>query len=285
MDQTPKRPDRPSVEVDRTVGGAVNQRRFDEPKRSQTLTGMPAVKPGSGEYSPTLPVPAPRPTIRRDTPPAVLEAIRRGDGTQRVPPEATAAPNERQGAENDDAPQSLPEAQTALLRDELAKSRQRIAELERDARAAAEAKVATFPPSVQPQRKPSPPPDSGAKRDQAIGAAVRTLAVRVAAKLGWTPLLVALGVGGGVTAIAKPAADPAKTDAVLANTEAIKRELELTRRQLNGLLDREAARDAYLACLAEQQAEYFAQLTPAADKMGAAAPLKPFVDRCKNRKP
>lgn len=274
--RTPDQPEREAVHHPGVDG--VDQA---PPRKSSTLTGLPAAPGLPVELAPTRP--APRNPLRHQTwriptPPSAMAQARRSE-----PPPTDGA------SQAADAATGQPDA-TAR---ELAEARHRIAQYERDERARAEASLQTYPPAIS-EKSPDPrgilpdgrhtsaagktdsaAPDS--KLDRALGQTIRLLFARY----GW-PLLAAAGIGG---AVLKPAADPAKTEATLAKTEQIMRELTLTRQQLNGLLDREAARDVYLQCLAEQQAEYFAQLSPAPDKMGAAAPLKPFIDRCKSRKP
>lgn len=222
----------------------------------------------SGEYAPTLPVPNPlqRLTVRRPTPPSTVAKARRSD-----PPTTTAGP------ESAYAPQSLPEAQTALLRDELAKSRARVAELERDKRAADEVKVASFPPPVSPAPKPATAPPAEPATDAVISWLVKRA---IDNRKAIYALVAALGIGGGGAALksatAKPASDP---NPVLAAR------VTLIETLLKKSLDREAVKDAYIECLAEQQTEYFAQLLPAADRAGSAKLPAPWVDRCRNRKP
>ncbi len=152
--------ERPSIEVDRTVGGATEQRRFDLPKRAATLTGMPApAAPGSkpppaprlpGDLAPTLPAPNPlqHKTIRRPTPPSVVASMRR-----------TPVPPSEDTPSEETPPQSLQEGQEAALRKALADEREKtrsaeadLAELKRQARVQAEAAspASNFPPPVTP---------------------------------------------------------------------------------------------------------------------------------------
>jgi hypothetical protein len=98
-------------------------------------------------------------------------------------------------------------------------------------------------------------------------------------------LIAAFSIAGGAGAI-KVATDDKPAEGILrAELDAQKVKTELIRKQLDGSLNREAAWQDYTTCLAEQQAEGFAQLLPAPDKMGSATQPKPFVDRCKTRKP
>lgn len=220
------------------------------------------------------PPPLPTPSVATrgaPTPAAGTVAV----GAQQGPPSSTLPP----------LSEDSKDAQIVALRARAEAAESAKAEFERRERVAAETQSpATFPPKIE-QRRPSPPAGTRVETastppDAAIGKSVRYLLGRL-----WPFFLAAAGIGGGVTAVAKPSVDPAKADATLANTEALRRDLGLMRTQLNGALDREAASSAYVQCLAEQQAEYFAQLSPAPDKMGSAAPLKPFVDRCRNRRP
>lgn len=316
----PDKPRRPgsSPEFPRTITGAEQPERHAVrhhpgvdgapqplPVRSPTLTGMPApAAPGSVpppapavplEYAPTKRPPLPwGRTMRAPTPPELLAASRR-----EPPPLPHHGPkmtsNERQGVRVQTPvsgpPVSLPPpshnpelAMAEALRRRAEAAEARAQEAERQLRVQAEVRSpATFPPSVRHQ---TPVPSSApTKTDAAIGKAIRTLAVRLATKLGWSPVLVALGLGSGATAVLKPSADPAKTDATLANTEAIKREQALQRTQLNGVLDREAVRDAFALCLYEQQDEYFSQLMPSQEKLVNPQPLRAWINRCKSRKP
>ena len=163
---------------------------------------------------------------------------------------------------------------------ELTEARARIAQLERDARAAAEAKVESYPPQVEDRtRTPTPSPSSGpeAKVDRAVGHGVRLLLARY----GW-PALAALGIGG---AALRPAADPAKQDATLTNVEAMRADVALIREQLAGVLRREAGRDAYTRCLEETLDDVGSQLLPAQDRAGSAQPIRAYVSRCQRLRP
>lgn len=294
----PPRPgSRPSIELEAVVGVARDQQRADQPKaeqvqRRQTLDGVAPPSPGSvappprlpGELAPTQRAPNPlqRLTVRRPTPPSSAALARRSD----PPTGIRVQPDEARSSSRPGGPTSVDRAQVEVLLKERAEQAKRIAELERDARAREEVRspAATFPPPVTPapDKAPSSAPS---KTDAAIGKAVRTLAVKLATRLGWTPLLVALGVGGAGAYVAKPAAEPARLDAALARIEALERQDKLRGTQLNGALDREAIVNEFVKCLGEQQAEGFSQLLPAADKQGSAALPKPFVDKCRNRKP
>jgi hypothetical protein len=158
-----------------------------------------------------------------------------------------------------------------------------LAELRRRERVRVEADspAAQFPPQVTE----SQPPSSITKTDAVIGKVVRSVAIKLAARFGWTPLLVALGVGGTVAVVAKPSAQPEKLEAALSRIEALERQDKLRGTQVNGSLDREAIVSEFLKCLYEQQVEGFGQLLPAQDKMGSAALPKPFVDKCRARRP
>lgn len=178
-------------------------------------------------------------------------------------------------------PPSLKDNQEALLRDELAKERAKVAQLERDARAVAEAKQVAFPPKVEPQRSVSPAPTSAsepdAKVDRAIGHTVRLLLAR----FGW-PALAALGIGGVAL---KPTADPAKADATLAVVQAVDRKVDAINGKVNGILDREITDADFVDCLYDQQREYFEQLLPSQERLVTGELRRTWVDRCRNRKP
>jgi hypothetical protein len=260
----PSRPDadRPSIEVDRTVGGATEQRRFDLPKRSATLTGLQAPMPLRPE-----PNPLEKKTWRLPAPPSALAHARRTP----IPPSDGPPAGETAAA----GQLAAVLAERDRLQDELAKA-------QRDARAGAEAQLQTYPPKVTPQRSPSPIPSSTpAKVDQALGMTVRHLLARAAPFL-----LAAAGIGGGVTAVAKPSADPAKTDAVLASQEAMRADVALIREQMAGVLKREAARDQYTLCLEEVLDDMGEQVLPAQDRLGSAAPLRAYIkQRCRRLRP
>jgi len=240
------------------------------------LTAIPHPPALPSEHAPTVPAPRARfqETLRQPTPPSTMAAARR-----------TPVPSPDEATPDQDAPVSLPEAQEAILRQALAEERAKVARLERDARAAAEAKVETFPPKIE-QRHPSPVPSSApSKVDAAIGKAVRTTATRLAERYGLMPLLLVFGLGGSVVAIAKPTADPAKTDAVLASQEAMRADVALLREQVAGMLKREAGRDQYTKCLEESLDEIGEQLLPAQDRLGSASPLRAYVKRCQRLRP
>lgn len=198
-----------------------------------------------------------------------------------VPPPLPDRSRTPQSGGIDAQPPSLKDSQEALLRDELAKERSKVAQLERDARAAAEAKQVAYPPKVS-ERSPSPPAGTriSTPPDAAIGKSVRYLLGKL-----WPFFVAAAGIGGGVTAVAKPSADPVKQDATLANTEALRADVALIREQLTGVIKREASRDAYTKCLEESIDDVGEQVLPAQDRLGSAAPLRAYVKRCQRLRP
>lgn len=134
-----------------------------------------------------------------------------------------------------------------------------------------------FPPPVSeaPKKTASEP---AAKLDKAIGSTVRLAFEHYSWKL-----LAVCGIGA---AILKPAADPKKTEATLANTEAIKAQLDV-------VTERQAKSDrwivgatAYMLCLEENQDDNFSQVLPDPNKQGAAQPLRAYVkQRCQRLRP
>jgi hypothetical protein len=176
------------------------------------------------------------------------------------------------------------EAQVAALLAEREKLQKELAAAQALAKGVQEAKQQTYPPQVI-QAPEKPPLSESSKHDAAVGKVVRTLAVKLAAKMGWTPLLVALGVGGGAVAVGRPAGDPVKTEAQAVEVAALKRDHALVVEQLTGVLKREASRDAYIRCLDETLADMGSQLLPAQDRLGSAAKLRAYVDRCARLRP
>lgn len=143
----PSRPDLQAAEVDRTVGGAEHQRRFDAPKRNTltdlpaarppapkpTLSGLPAPPPLPIEHAPTVKVPARSPLKeiwRVPTPPSAVAQARRSD----PPTSAELAPVESPHSER-------AASREAILEGEVTKLRAEKAELKRQARIAAESKA------------------------------------------------------------------------------------------------------------------------------------------------
>jgi len=135
----PSRPDLQAAVVDKLVGRATDL--VGATTRKQTFTGLGAM---------VLPA---APLERADTvlaPPATSATL----------PAAPETSNQVAGDES--APGSLPGDQTALLRDELAKTRADLAQARRDARAAAEAKLETYPPQIVESVRPPPAPPAPA---------------------------------------------------------------------------------------------------------------------------
>lgn len=246
------------------------------PHRRGTLPGgiaaLPVPPPLPGELAPTIKAPA-RPLLKQTwrvpTPPSTVAMARRSD---RPPtPESSVSPGPSSGRAGD---------RETILEAELAKSRAEVARLERDARAAAEARQVTYPPKVE-QRSQTPVPSSApTKSDAALGAGVRHLLGKFAPFL-----LAAAGIGGGVTAVAKPSADPEKADATLASVEELGRKLDRVDTKVNGLLDREPQLTEFVECLYEQQADYFEQLLPSQQRLVTGSLQRTWVDRCRNRRP
>ena len=167
-------------EKDRTFGGADKQRRFDEPKRSGTLTGMPAARvPGPPplplEHAPTRRAPSPwGATVMRPAPPSTTGKARRSDA-----PPASASTDPA------DASSGQPDASTELRR-QLAEAQAQIDRLRQPA----------FPPPVSERpRLPAPPaapaPGSVAPTGWSDPRLIKAVIALLAAL---TPLATAMGI-------------------------------------------------------------------------------------------
>jgi hypothetical protein len=226
----------------------------------------------TGETQPTLPAPKRHPlkeTWRVPTPPSAAAVMRRSEPPTARDSSDQLGPSSGRAGDRE-----------AILERELTKTRAEVAELERRERVRLESQgPGPYQPPVE--RKPSPVPSSApSKTDAAIGLTVRTLLGKAAPFL-----LAAAGIGGGVTAVARPSADPAKTDAVLASQEAMRADVSLLREQVAGMLKREAARDQYTRCLEESLDEIGEQLLPAQDRLTNASPLRAYAKRCQRLRP
>lgn len=293
----PRQPSRPDLqaaaEKDRTVAGADRQRRFDEPKRTTltdlpaahpadrkpTFTGLPAPPPLPLEHAVTKPAPPALPfrkTMRVDSPAGLLAAARRSD-----PPAASDPPPVSGRVPADETvPSARQRDREALLLQALNDERAKTARLERDARAAGEARIQSFPPKVE-QRSVTPVPSSAPNKvDEATGKLVRHLLRRF-----WPLLLGAAGLGAGGAGALKPAADPVKTDAMAANLEAMRADVSVMRDQLTSVLKWQSAQGPYTKCLEEALDEIGSQVLPAQDRAGAAQPLRAYVSRCQRLRP
>ncbi len=236
------------------------------------MPGIPSVPLAPGlppELAATKPVP--RNPLRAETwripsPPSAVALARRSDPPE---PEPLPPPSQNPAAASQEALRRRAEGAEAEL-----------AELRRRERVRAEtASPNTFPPRVAERGDVQPPKSS--PPDAALGRSLRYLAGRL-----WPLFLAAAGVGGGVTAVAKPTVDPAKADAVLASQQAMQADVALLREQVAGMLKREAARDQYTTCLEEALEDMGSQLLPAQDRQGAAAPLRAWIrSRCQRLRP
>ena len=163
--------DRASIEVDRTVGGATEQRRFDLPKRGGTLTGLPApAAPGSRpppapalplEYAPTKRPPLPwGKTVRAPSPPPLVAASRRTDPPAAAETTATESAPQAPPDSSLPPPSLSPDAASLeALRRRAESAEARRDELERRERIRAEAaSPASWPPRVAPSPVPQPEP-------------------------------------------------------------------------------------------------------------------------------
>jgi hypothetical protein len=252
---TPPRPpprpgNLPAAEVDRTVGGATGQRRFDAPKK--TLPGIPAPQL-SGEHSPTIPAARyTAPTMRVQTPQGVqVVTIRDSDKT---PPSA-----------------AMPPVSETPEQDALRILRARVRELEAKDR---QARSASPPPLTVPVPRSTPVLD-----DAAVGKLVKSITSSVMKKLGLPAALAAcLGLGGAGYKVAtdKPA-PPALTAAQLDER------LDKLRTGRGGLNDIVRATNENLElgkCLRRKVNEIGGALLPAPDRMGPARKPQPYEDDC-----
>lgn len=259
----PRQPSRPDGERISVVDQApepevLAQRRFDRPQpRKATMPGLAPVRlPGAPQL------------------PTELAKTERAPSTTAATVRATPATGIRIPA--DETPPSVPPGPSA----ELLEARAELAEYKRRERVQVESRGPG--PYQPPLRSQSPVPSSApSKADAALGMTVRHLLAKALPFL-----LAAAGIGGGVTAIAKPSADPAKTDATLANVEAMRADLAVIREQLTGVIKREAARDQYTQCLESALDEVGEQLLPAQDRLANASPLRAYVkQRCARLRP
>lgn len=242
-------------------------------KRTATMPNMAALKAPplfSEPEAPKPPNPLQHKTVRAPSPPPLVAASRRTP----VPPRDESASDESASAGQLAA---LLAERNALLAEK--------AELERQARVAAESR-APGPYQKPIERSQSPVPSSApSKTDAVIGKVVRTGATKLAERYGLMPLLVAVGLGGGVVAVAKPTAEPGKVTALEARVGTLEQQAMASAALQSKAIQREALRDAYFQCLLEEVSEAMAQLLPAQDRVGNAAPMKPWVERCSRLKP
>lgn len=252
---TPPRPpprpgSHPTIEVDRTVGGATGQRRFDAPKK--TLPGIPAPQL-SGEHSPTIPARAyTAPTMRVQTPQGVqVVTIRDSDKT---PPSATMA----------SISETPEQAANRLLR-------ARVRELEardRQHRSASPAPVSLPAPSAAPVLD-----------NETIGKLVKASVSALVKKVGLPAAFIAmLGIGGAGYKVAtdKPA-PPALTAAELDDR------LDKLKTRKGGLDDLARATNEGLQlskCLRRKVNQIGGALLPDPNKMGTALKPQPYEDDC-----
>lgn len=270
-DQRPKAPSRPDltgiVTPDQPERRAVRHPGVDgvdqPPPRRGTLTGMPApAAMGSRppplpprlptELAPTIKAPA-RPTLKQTwrlpTPPSALARARRTDPP--VGDESSASA---------DAPESTPGASA-----ELVAAHARIAQLERDARAAADTRIVSYPPPVQ--RTQTPVPNSTAPK----ASDWEKLRFKVA-----TAIVAALVIVIAALSYWAVAAIDAKTAAIKEAQEA---------------KSKADSRDAQWRqwasvvtwiqdCRNGQQLDVNEMLLPAPDKMGSARKPEPWIVKC-----
>ncbi len=264
-DPTPKKPIGRLVLDQTPEEQVVKQRRFDEPRRRQTLTDLHGLK------TPGLPLELGQTVRAPSTTSATLPA--RPDPTGIRIPSDEAAPQPSLAP-----PSATPDAAAlAASRADAERLRIKVAELERNARATAEVRspVGTFPPPVQRSPIPAPVVSVPPKIDQAIGKSLRYVFSKAAPYL-----LAAAGIGGGITAVAKPTPTLEKVDATAVRVTEIERSKDEDRRRILAVEDysRELAR--VNRCLRKQQAHVNESVTPAPDHFGAARRQEPFIDVC-----
>ncbi len=271
LDQQPERPDVRHSGVDGTPLAPL--------KRTATMPNMAALKapPLFEQADPPLPVPPALPAEHARTVPAAAHVA----PTQPARTPATGTVAVRPVVEIENPSSGRQGDREAILLEELAKARGELAKRDRDDRAAAEAKLQTYPPKVAQPRSVSPVPSSAPSRtDAAIGKVVRTNAARLAERFGLMPLLVVFGLGGGAAAVVRPAASPEKLDALMVRVTELETRAsnEAERRARAEDYARELAR--VTRCLRKQQAGVNASILPAPDHFGAAKKQQPWDDVC-----
>lgn len=287
--------DRPSLELDAVVGAAKGYAASQDHVRPElarkgTLTGLQAVRPTAPKATlsglpapPPLPLehavtrPAPpqlpfRKTMRVDSPPGLLAAARRSD-----PPAASNPPPTSVRVPADETVPSERQAdREALLLQALAAERTKSAKLERDARAAAEARVQSFPPPVQPQRSQSPVPSSERESKPPSRGDWAKLRFKIA-----TAIVAALVVVIGALAYWGVAAINAKAEAIKAAQEAKQKadgREEQWRSWASVVIWIEDCRDGRDVRSGEM-------LLPDLNKQGSARKLEPWQNPCSPKLP
>jgi hypothetical protein len=244
--------------------------RAEPPKRTVTLPGIPTVElPKPPELAPTMPAPEkppPRKTWRLPTPPSALALARRSD----PPADAEPPPTSIRVPPDEPAPSGRAGDREAILDGELAKTRSRVAELERDLRAATEAKQVTYPPKVVAQRSVSPVPRSTPSMPPSSGDWAKLRFKVATAIVGALVLVIAALAYWGVAAI------NAKTEAIKAAQEAKAKadSRDAQWRQWASVVT------WIQDCRNGQQLDVNEMLLPAPDKMGSARKPEPWIVKC-----
>ncbi len=246
--------------------GAIREPRAIVPQRRQTFPGIPGLPI---EYASTMRAPS----LTAPTLPAKADPTGIRIPSDEAAPQPSLAP-----------PSATPDAAALVAsRADAERLRTKVAELERNARAVADTKTVSFPPPVMP----SPAPAVATSREPETEAVIAWLVKRgVANRKAIMAIIAVLGIGGGGAAIKAAADTPGPSqEALRLSLETEQRAHGVTKAQVKGLLDREAQREAYDACRDELQEEVNKMLLPAADRVGNALPMKPWVNRCSKLKP
>lgn len=244
---TPLRPPRPASKVlfrhilDEAPEPAIRDgRRFDEPKRTGTLAGMPAPHL-SGEHAPTVPARAHMaPTMRVRTPQGVqVVTIRDHDKT---PPSA-----------------SMPPISETPEQDALRVLRARVRELE------AKAPLAVPTPSAAP-----------ALDDAAVGKLVKASVSALVRKIGLPAAFIAcLGLGGGGYAMAVQKPPPPALTA-----EDLTKALRPIETRLDRITTATNEGLQLSKCTRRKVNQIGGALLPDPQKMGTAHKPQPYEDDC-----
>ncbi len=210
----PSKPELASAEVDRTVGGAENQRRFDEPRRRQTLTSFPEVRI---PVAPTAPLEY-RPTVAAEAFTAPTLPARPEPTGIRIPEDETTPRSRVDGPPLSTTPE---QASNVALRARAEAAEAKAAELERRDRVRQESKQVSYPPRVDRSLEPTPPvvsiPPDGSVAS--LRKAITRLVLGVAALLALLGAPLAIWVSN-VAAEAKSRAERASSQVAQASNEA-----------------------------------------------------------------
>ncbi len=211
----PSKPELASAEVDRTVGGAENQRRFDEPRRRQTLTSFPEVRI---PVAPTAPLEY-RPTVAAEAFTAPTLPARPEPTGIRIPEDETTPRSRVDGPPLSATPE---QASNVALRARAEAAEAKAAELERRDRVRQETRQVSYPPArVERPGAPAPPlvsvPPDGSV--ESLRRALTKLVLGAAAVLALLGTPLAIWVSN-IAAEAKSRAERATAQVAQASNEA-----------------------------------------------------------------